>query len=298
MGTTLSDGKVRYWVLLVSVLVHAAALAVFTGVKLSDHANAETTERPVMSVEMIQQVIAETSIKPKPKIETLPEPVEVSEQAPLIAEEKPVEEPHPEVEIPQEETEIIPPPVEAPAATHEVEFFGQKSIVQRICYVVDCSGSMYGQMYRVKEQLKRSVLKLNSRQAFSIVFFMDGRQIVQSGSGRLVPATAQAKSEALKLIETIRPGGSTDAAHALECALGLRCPEGDGPEVIFFLTDGFNLDEGGSVSFIEKIDQLRKSLARGAVLHTIGFWPETRDKMMLEALANMSGGRYISVSNE
>jgi hypothetical protein len=253
----------------------------------------EPAPSPALNIQMIQHAVAQSSPKPKPRIEPIskPQPRPQPEQPPLIAEPK-VFESEP-VKTPEPVDSMID---ETPAVVDEVEFFGQKSIVQRICYVVDCSGSMYGQMYQVKEQLKTSILKLNSRQAFSVVFFMDGQKILTTGSGMLQPATAQAKSEAIKLIESVRPAGSTDAGHALERAMQLRDTEGGRPEVIYFLTDGFDLDSASSALFVNKINRLRTSWVPNATLHTIGFWPQPRDREMLRQLAHGANGEFIEIN--
>jgi hypothetical protein len=292
----LINGQVRYWALIVSVAAHSATLAVFTGVKLSGRISEEPTARPAINLHMIQQVVSEPTLKPKPRIEPIAPPQVPTEtrQPPLIA--KPELPPPVETDaLPESrESEPVEPVVTAPV--HEVEFFGRKSAVQRVCYVVDCSGSMYGSMYLVKEQLKQSILNLNSQQAFSVVFFMEGQNIVTSGIGNLEPATVRAKSKAVKLIESVRPAGSTDAEHALQQAMKLKDTEGHGPEVIYFLSDGFDLDPDRSARFVRRVDQLRRSFAQHAILHTIGFWPLPQDCRTLRSLAENAGGDFIEIN--
>jgi hypothetical protein len=310
MMKALNEGNIRCWALIASVAVHSAALAFFTGVKLSDHSSPASTPPPALSISIqtIERIVQQPQPHPKPQIEPIqpPQP-EPSPQPRLLAAPQPVQSlptPEPLEPIKPESvwqpdsvsSEIRPEAVWQPApAVNEVEFFGQKSIVQRVCYVVDCSGSMYGRMYQVRQQLKESILKLNSQQAFAVVFFMDGRNIMTSGDGKLVPATAGAKSQALALIESIRPAGSTDAANALDRAMRLKDPSGNGPELIYFLTDGFDLDSQHSMHFSDNAQRLKNSLAPGAVLHTIGFCPESRDRQMLRQLAAETGGEFIEV---
>ncbi len=285
-------GRVRYWALVISVTVHAVALAVFTGVKLSARQADAAAARSGLSMQMIEKAVETPTPKPKPKIKPIEKVVEPEkpQPKPLVADETPIPEPQPETTEP-----IEPSPAFTEPVAHEVEFFGQKSIVQRICYVVDCSGSMYGQMYRVKSQLKESILKLNSQQAFTVLFFTEGRQILMTGEGKLQAASVIAKSEALELIKRIRPGGSTDAAHALDRAMRLRDADNLSPEVIYFLTDGFDLDADGALEFVEKIETRRKMLAPAVVLHTIGFWPQENDRKMLDVLAAVTGGEFVEV---
>jgi len=295
MKMDLRHGKVCSWALIFSVAAHSVTLAVFTGVKLSGRTDGEVSTPPVISLQMIERVVAEPTPKPKPRIEPIAEPVVQSEikQPPLVSDPQPepvVADAPPEPDLPEVTEAIVHP------QSDEVEFFGQKSIVQRVCYVVDCSGSMYGRMYLVRDQLKRSILKLNSRQGFSIMFFMEGQTIVTSGGDTLTPATAGAKSMALELISSVRPSGSTDAGHALEAAMRLKGTSGKGAEVIYFLTDGFDLDLASSRAFVEKVNRLRNTHAQAAVLHTIGFGSQLRDRQMLRRLAQNTGGEFIEIN--
>jgi hypothetical protein len=298
MKTDLQHGKVCYWALIFSVAAHSVTLAVFTGVKLSGRTEGEVSPPPVISLQMIERVVAEPVAKPKPRVEPIVEPVIESEskQPPLITDPQPPEpavaDAPPEPESPQVAESIV----QAEPQPDEVEFFGQKSMVRRVCYVVDCSGSMYGRMYLVKDQLKKSILKLNSRQEFSVMFFMEGQKILTSGGDTLIPATAGAKSTALELIESVRPSGSTDAGHALERAMQLKDASGKGAEVVYFLTDGFDLDSASSRAFVEKVNRLRSKHAPAAVLHTIGFGSQLRDRQMLRRLAQNTGGVFIEIN--
>lgn len=286
------SGKIRYGALIFSIVAHSTVLGVFTGVQMTTQKTQADASRPILTLEVIERVVADSTPKPIPVVKPTPK----KEHPPLVAESEPDEPKVAEVLPELIEAQIIEPAVEPEPVVDEVEFFGQKSVVQRICYVVDCSGSMYGQMYQVKDQLRESILKLNSQQAFSVVFFMDGQTILTTGNGRLLPATARVKSQALERIDAIRPGGSTDADHALDVAMRLRDPNGKGPQVVYFLTDGFNLDQHSSQLFVEKVDRLRKTLAPNATMHTIGFWPQPRDRQMLQQIANSGQGEFIEIN--
>ncbi|MHC4835992.1 MAG: VWA domain-containing protein [Planctomycetota bacterium] len=290
---TLQNGKVRYWALVFSFAAHATALAVFTGVKLSGRIAEEPANQPALNLQVIERVIAQPTPRPKPRIESIPKPPvqTIVEQTPLVAEA-----PQPESEVVEVPKAIEPVVAEVVPVVNEVEFFGQKSIVRRVCYVVDCSGSMYGRMYRVRDQLKQSILNLNSQQAFSVVFFMDGQKVVATGNGALQPATAAEKSRAIKLIESVRPSGSADVESAMRYAMGLKTLSGECSEAVYFMTDGFDLESGSSAQFVKRIDHLRTSLAPGATLHTIGFDSQLRDRQMLRKLAAAANGEFIEVN--
>ena len=73
MKMDLRHGKVCYWALIFSVAAHSVTLAVFTGVKLSGRTEAEVTPKPVISLQMIERIVAEPTPKPKPRIESIVE---------------------------------------------------------------------------------------------------------------------------------------------------------------------------------------------------------------------------------
>ena len=295
MKMDLRHGKVCYWALIFSVAAHSVTLAVFTGVKLSGRTEGEVSPPPVISLQMIERVVVtEPVAKPKPRVEPIVRPE--LKQPPLITDPQPPEPVAADVPPESDLSRVTEAIVDSQPQPDEVEFFGQKSRVQRVCYVVDCSGSMYGRMYLVKDQLKKSILKLNSRQGFSVMFFMEGQTILTSGGDTLAPATAGAKSTALELIELVRPSGSTDAGHALEWAMQLKDSSGKGAEVVYFLTDGFDLDPASSRAFVEKVNRLRSTHAPAAILHTIGFAPQPQDRQMLKRLAQNTSGAFIEIN--
>jgi Mg-chelatase subunit ChlD len=295
MKMDLRNGKVCSWALIFSVAAHSVTLAVFTGVKISKQAEGEVSSRPVLSMQMIEQVVAQPTPKPKPRVEPIAEPLVQSEteEPPLVSDSKLSQPPEAKIEMDSEQPQAGESVIDS--GSDEVEFFGQKSIVSRVCYVVDCSGSMYGQMYLVKDQLKRSILNLSSRQAFSVVFFKEGQTALSSSGNTLAPATAGFKSAAFDLIESIRPSGTTDAGHALDRALQLKDASGKGVEVVYFLTDGFDLDSRESQLFVGRISRLLDSYDSGIVLHTIGFDAQPRDRQMLKQLAHQAGGVFIDI---
>ncbi|MCE5185343.1 MAG: VWA domain-containing protein [Planctomycetaceae bacterium] len=289
----------QYWALAASVALHTTVLAVFTGVRFSGPPQ-PSDQPPALSLRAIARAAAEP--KPVPRVAPIvpiarPKAEPAAEQPPVVAKVNA----EPETPISPEPTqpEISGSEVESAdissSGAAEVELFGQKSVVQQIAYVVDCSGSMYGQMYLVKEQLKRSILNLSAEQAFCILFFMDGRTVMMSGQGQLQPAGVDSKAEALQLIAQVKPKGSTDAANALELALRLKGADGRGPEVIYFLTDGFDLKEFSSDELISRIEALRQAFVPGSIIHTIGFGPAAKDRAMLLSMAQNTGGGYVEI---
>jgi hypothetical protein len=91
----------------------------------------------------------------------------------------------------------------------QVEFFDSAAQGRRICYVVDCSGSMQGLWQRVKEELIDSIGQLQQDHYFCVIIFGSG-SILESGGGKMVRATEQAKKEAYELIEgRDKRGGGT-----------------------------------------------------------------------------------------
>jgi len=273
----------------ISVGFHALLLGVFAGVRLhSAGAEVAPDSAAFVSLDQVRRVIEAEPVTAKPKLRPIvfesPRPeLPESERAPDAA------------DLPQTESpawvlsdELI---------RSSVNFFGSRSRAERICFVVDCSASMFGRMGLVRRQLREAVEKLNPDQFFSVLFYLDGQTLVESGSGFLQRASAVSKQKALELIESVLPKGQTEPLGALRKAMGLRTPGGQAPDVIYFLTDGFELDASGAVLFAGQVEKMRKELAPRTAIHTIGFWMEPEDRLILEMLASESGGRFISVES-
>ena len=180
------------------------------------------------------------------------------------------------------------------SAENVTEFFGTASTDRKVVYVVDVSGSMLGLLTQVRSQLKTSISSLKPDNYFYIVFF-GGDKLFESGDGKLIRATPNAKKKAYTFIDSIKPGGNTNAAIALERAMRIRDASGRPAGRFFFLTDGFDLDRAQSQSFISTVENIRKTLAPNARINTIGFWMDDQDKLVLKQIAAKSRGEFVNV---
>jgi len=181
-------------------------------------------------------------------------------------------------------------------SSQRIEFFGSSTDERKLCYLVDCSGSMRGIFSRVRKELKESVKSLQPDQYFCIVFF-GGDRLYEFGKGRLLRATPRAKSAAYAFADSVRPAGSTNALAALEKAVQIHDSRGVGPSVVYFLTDGFELTGEDVRRTSQKIVNLLKRFSPTTRINTIGFWPQAHDRKMLKAIASQSGGEFVSVSD-
>jgi hypothetical protein len=195
---------------------------------------------------------------------------------------------------------VVPEPVTAvnteilPA---QVEFFDSTAQGRRICYVVDCSGSMQGLWHRVRQELCESIGQLPQDYYFCVIVFGAG-SILESGGGRLVRATEQAKKDAYGFIGSIQPRGTTNAAAALERAIKIKDRSGAGPSLIFFLTDGFELSEQDNARFAHQVATMLRSFAPKTQINTIGFWCSEQDSLLLETIARESNGQFMLIGRE
>lgn len=273
----------------VSLGIHAVLLSVFSGVRLqSAVSQTHADSAAYLAMEQVSRVIQAEPITPKPKLRPI-----LSEK--VRVDFTPGSKPEPPIEIPL--CGSVPSILSDDLISPSVDFFGNRSAARRICFVVDCSGSMFGRMGLVRQQLTRAIDKLAPDQFFSILFFQEGDTILESGSGILQRATTVSKQKALDLIVTVLPSGKTEVLGALRKAMELRTPGGEGPELIYFLTDGFDLEESGAVLFVRHVEKMRKELAPQTAIHTIGFWTDQKDRWILEVLATESGGIFISVES-
>jgi len=177
-----------------------------------------------------------------------------------------------------------------------VEFFNARSPHRKVCYVVDCSGSMKGSFAQVRQKLIESVRRLENDHFFDIVFF-GGDRLAEFGQGRLVRASRRAKAKALEFINSVEPAGQTNAKAALERALQIPDSSGNSAAVIYFLTDGFELSGEDAAGFAQEVASLRRRIAPTTKITTIGFWPTADDRWVLCAIATESGGEFVTVGD-
>jgi hypothetical protein len=174
------------------------------------------------------------------------------------------------------------------------ELFGCYTEERNICYLVDCSGSMRPIFTKVKEKLTESVKNLEADNFFSIIFFGNDR-VLEFKRGELVRATDGAKKDACEFIERGRSAGQTNATAAFERAVKIRSQGGSAPDVIYFLTDGFELTDENQQRFTYTIANLIKTFAPAAKINTIGFWPQGHDRIVLKSIARQSSGECVFI---
>lgn len=114
----------------------------------------------------------------------------------------------------------------------QVDFVGLRaSNARRIVYVVDASGSLVGSFPQVVEELRRSLMKLDPRQQFGVIFFQRGDAVTVPPGGALQPATPENLAEAVQWIDArMIPAGRSNPLSAMEAAMRLK------PEIIFLLS--------------------------------------------------------------
>ena len=301
---------VKFWAWTVSISVHLTALTVLGIVRFGpSKIEAGQLSAPAAGIERISRFVNSEPVIPKPKV-VKSEPKIIASAAgqltgitrKLVAADSVFEAAKPTSQKPEDfsftegpstsksgslsaNSEILPA---------KVEFFGSWTDRRKICYVVDCSGSMKGIYVRVRERLKESIKNLQPDQYFYIIFF-GGDRLTEFGSGKLIRATEDIKSAACDFVDLMQPAGQTNAIAAMERAVRICGSREKSPSVIYFLTDGFELTTEGAYGFSQEIMDLRKRFAPAAKINTIGFWPQSGDRKMLETIAEQSGGEFVSV---
>lgn len=173
-------------------------------------------------------------------------------------------------------------------------FFGSEIASNRLCFVVDTSGSMemtdrpqessetdadfakkdpldpaikaLSRMNRAKAQLTACIECLQPTQSFTIIAFA-------GGSPRLwreapVPANEASKADALKYVESLHEGGGTNTYDALKAAFNLRADPKNPQsmpaiDTIYLLSDGapmVKLGNPGEQMRLFAADEVRKIL--------------------------------------
>ena len=291
---------VIFWAWMVSIGMHLAALTGFGFVRFSQ---AEVEQRPVPTakINQVKKIIQTANVIPKPKVKKAHQRVIAEKKVSLLSADeifgdvKPISKDWPTLaESSVSASEFA---FQRRVASKEgVEFFGSFAEERKIYYVVDCSGSMQGVFGHVREQLKESIEKLEPDQYFYIIFF-GGNDLFEFGDGELKRATEDVKAAAYEFINSVEPAGQTNALAAFYRIMEISGNITEGSAVVYFLTDGFELNIEDELGFSQALTELLAGFAPGTRINTIGFWPQSSDREMLRTIAEQSGGEVVIVDN-
>lgn len=165
----------------------------------------------------------------------------------------------------------------------------------RIAFVVDASGTMLGlKLKLLQRELGTAIKALDPAAQFTIVVYKGGdsdAEWVQPFSGVLKPASDDNKSKAINFVRQMKAEGrGTNPLPALRLAFR------QGPELIYFLTDGeFN----NVVTYERVIEEVRQlNASKGIRLNTIAFMSEDEQaEGVLSQLAREHRGRFMKVTD-
>jgi Mg-chelatase subunit ChlD len=306
-GTVKKSWGAKYYALAVTVLAHTFLLSVFAAVKLSQPKGATAGQTTAaVSVSRASILAERPAVTAKPKVVRWNRPEAAMKGTSILKSQIPNNNYQSTNDlrnsfVPNNDVVISPGRSERGESSTinekpagQVEFFDSPAVGRRICYVVDCSGSMQGLWGQVRAELCESIGQLQPDQYFNVIVFRAG-SILDSGGGRLVRASERAKKEAYGFISVVQPRGATNASAALEHAINIRDGSGEGPSLIYFLTDGFELSEQGNLRFERQVETMLKNNSSRTQINTIGFWADERDCLLLASISKKSGGQFMLI---
>jgi Mg-chelatase subunit ChlD len=289
------------WAFGIAIGIHIVVLCILAGKTLS-RASAEdnAAEIPSATINHIASMSETPAIAPKPKIVETPRLAKAQSGAkswnlPSLSQQYRVSMDSDQADLtPLASTSGTEKPMQAASALRpgRIEFFGNCTYDRKVCFVVDCSGSMIGLFGQVVRQLKQTIGSLEDDQYFYMIFY-GGNSLHEYGGGKMVRATPAAKEAAVKFAQSVKPSGKTDAMRAIKRAMEIKDARGNKPAVIYFLTDGFELDGAAGKTFCKKIDALRQDMAQKTKINTVGIGVQKNDRPVLETIARNSGGQCV-----
>lgn len=292
----MHSGRAKIWAWTASISLH---LLVLTVLAIAEFPQVTKTEKqhaiPAAKIERIKNFIESQPkiLKPKVKLNQSNYSEKISLPEIILKKDISAGDTYP-VELFSCGNELQRQQSQIPAGS--IEFFSTSTNSRKICFVVDCSGSMKGLFGTVKKELTRSIENLQQDQYFSIIFFGDETLRIFE-NGRLVRASNKTKSQAVRFINTIEPKGQTNAAAAFDKLSAVCDINGSKPSAVFFLTDGFELNKINSEIFLTNTMNILATNLPKTKVNTIGFWPNEDDSNLLRQIAEMTGGRFTRIGN-
>jgi hypothetical protein len=300
-----SESNVSAWAFGIAVGIHIVALFILAAVTLAK-AQDRSDENSATTIGQIKSLSETPAITPKPKVKEAPLLVQAATnektwRLPSLAQEyrTSIRNDQADLTTLAAKTSVEKPMLTAAAAqTGRIEFFGSPSYDHEVCFVVDSSGSMSGVLEsQVIKQLKKTIDSLDAQQHFSVIFF-GGSGLHEYSRGKMVNASTPAKEAVYKFAKSIKPSGKAGALPALKRAMEVRDSRGNKPAIIYFLTDGFELDSAAGKTFCKEVARLRQTLTPKTKINTIGFWAQKSDRAVLETIAAESGGMCVFINKE
>ena len=183
----------------------------------------------------------------------------------------------------------------------QASFYGLRIISDRVCFVLDTSGSMAaearmpgersstngGQSTRMevaKFKLGEALDRFPEGDRFNVVFFDDD---VDRLEDELIEMTSRNLAATKKYVKKAKPGGGTAVYDALDAAF-----DDDEVDTIYLLTDGD--PSAGRIVNAERIAEAieRRNRTRLVTIHCISIG---KPSPLLRRLAADSGGTYVEV---
>lgn len=153
-------------------------------------------------------------------------------------------------------------------------------------FVLDYSGSMESKYSSLIEGVSKGLHKLNPNDRFKIIIFNDNASEITQGYQN---ATPEQVTNALQLLETYRPSGSTNLYAGVE--LAIKSLQADRSSGVILVTDG-----EANVGLTEKKDFLKLLEKRDVRLFTF-VMGNSANRPLLEGMAKVSNGFAMNISN-
>ncbi|MAF67674.1 MAG: hypothetical protein CMJ84_18725 [Planctomycetes bacterium] len=164
-------------------------------------------------------------------------------------------------------------------------FYGINIDSDRLCFVLDVSGSMGGsRLSLLKEEMSRTLERMSDGGQFNLIFFADQ---ISKWKGKLVELDAASRASAQRRLRSLHAGGGTALFNGLAEAL-----EDVEVDTIILLSDG--MPSAGRIQGSEQIlDEIeRRNALRHVVIHGVSLGGGSA---LLRRLAEATGGVYREV---
>ena len=191
-----------------------------------------------------------------------------------------------------------------------INFFGLRSMVQNVVFIVDVSNSMVTgaknpRTYATLEkEVERVVKSLDPQARFGLICFSADAVAYKNTLSSAMGFEKQRAMEWMKKqspVEALDPKlkdkahedalhrhMGTNAGEALKRAFAMK------PDTIFFISDGEPTGSSGN-DVIKEVAELQKTLPRPAKIHVISYVPDEGQDFM-QGLARANGGEYRLVN--
>ncbi len=162
--------------------------------------------------------------------------------------------------------------------------------------IIDCSGSMWGDLPKIREQLKNRIPKLMKKgDTLTLIWFSSRNQfgvLIEGEPVATLPELQEVHHAIDRYLQPIALTGFTQPLEEVSKVVGRLKKKNSNPFAMVFMSDGWD-NQGSQAEILKAVEQAAKSLSSTTIVE----YGNYADRQLLAKMAEKAGGAFIHSEN-